>query len=84
MMQFISILAVVLTLLSVYTQTINADCYPGDTQFTAIVQEVYKQVTSDRISGLRGYGSLELTRAQLCSLLVRNHSDSEQWSNKYQ
>ena len=74
MMHFISVVSAVLILLGVYTQTINADCYPGDAQFTAIVQEVYKKVTSDRISGLRGYGSLELTRTQLCSLLVRNHN----------
>jgi len=73
MKHFISLVAV-FTLLGTYSQLADADCYPGDTQFTAIVQEVYKKVTSDRISGLRGYGSYELTRTQLCSLLVQNHN----------
>ena len=50
-----------------------ADCYPGDTQYTAIVQELYNKVTSDEISGLRGY-SHSLTRSQLCKLLVNNHN----------
>ena len=64
-------LVAVFTLLGVCYQLANADCYPGDIQFTAIVQEIYKKVTSDRIS-LRGYGTL--TRSQLCSMLVRNHN----------
>ena len=50
-----------------------ADCYPGDTQYTAIVQELYKSVTSDRIN-LRGY-SHSLTRSKLCKLLVNNHNN---------
>lgn len=49
------------------------DCYPGDTQFTAIVQGIYRKVTSNRISGLRGYSN-PLTRSQLCRLLVDNHN----------
>ena len=53
---------------------IYADCYPGDRQYTAIVQEIYKKVTSDRISGLRGYPR-SLTRSQLCSRLVNNHNN---------
>lgn len=51
-----------------------ADCYPGDVQYTAIVQEIYKKVTSDKISGLRGY-PYSLTRSQLCKLLVSNHNN---------
>ena len=53
---------------------IYADCYPGDSQYTAIVQEIYKNVTSDRINGLRGYSN-SLTRSQLCNLLVNNHNN---------
>jgi len=65
-------LVVVFTLLGVCSQLADADCYPGDIQFTAIVQEIYKKVTSDRISGLRRYGTL--TRSQLCWMLVRNYN----------
>ena len=51
-----------------------ADCYPGDSQYTAIVQQLYRNVISDRISGLRGYPH-SLTRSQLCHLLVNNHNN---------
>ena len=66
----------------------NADCYPGDTQYTAIVQEIYRKVTSDRISGLRGYPN-PLTRLQLCNLLVNNHNNGylpasgQRYTNSY-
>ena len=50
-----------------------ANCYPGDSQYTAIVQEMYKKVTSDEITGLRGY-PFSLNRSQLCKLLVKNHN----------
>ena len=51
-----------------------ADCYPGDSQYNAIVQELYRNVIRDRISGLRGYPN-PLTRLQLCNLLVSNHNN---------
>ena len=70
--------AVVFTLLGVY-ELVDADCYPGDAQFTAIVQEIYKGVTSDRIRGLRGQGIL--TRSQLCSMLVRNHNNGRHYNS---
>jgi len=54
---------------------VSADCYPGDTQYSAILQEINDMVTSDNIIGLWGYSTL--TRSQLCSLLVINHNSGQ-------
>ena len=51
----------------------NADCYPGDTAFTNIVQEIYKGVTSDNII-LTYHGSGSMSRNTLCSTLVNHHN----------
>ena len=65
---------VVLTLLGMQ-ELVDADCYPGDKQYTDITEEIYKNVIGDTINGLRGYGPL--TRFQLCSLLVTNHNSGK-------
>jgi len=65
---------VVFTLLGVQ-KLVGADCYPGDQWYNNIVTEIYTNVISDTINGLRGYGTL--TRFQLCSLLVTNHNSGK-------
>ena len=72
-MVYYTIVIVLLVVLKLCGLT-YADCYPGDSQYTAIVQGIYKKVTSDKISGLRGYPN-PLTRSQLCNLLVNNHNN---------
>ena len=56
----------------------QADCYPGDTAFTAIVQEVYHGVTSDSIN-FEAFSSDQpsgsITRQHLCSILTNHHNN---------
>ena len=72
-MAYYTIVIVLLVVLKMCGLT-YADCYPGDSQYTTIVQGLYNKVTSDRISGLRGFPN-SLTRSQLCNLLVHNHNN---------
>ena len=51
----------------------RADCYPGDTPFTNIVQEIYHGVTADNIV-LAYSGPSSMSRQALCSILVSNHN----------
>lgn len=55
---------------------VQADCYPGDTTYTAIVQQIYHGVTSDRIQ-LSFHGSGLMTRRQLCSILTNRHNNGK-------
>ena len=53
----------------------RADCYPGDTNFTGIVQQIYNAVTSDRIV-LAGTDQPigVIDRQQLCEILIDHHN----------
>lgn len=53
---------------------VQADCYPGDTQYTQIVEEIYHGVTSDRIS-LSAHDSSSITRRALCEILIERHNE---------
>ncbi len=56
---------------------VQADCYPGDSNYTTIVQEIYHDVTSDDIvfnSRKEGSTVDSLTRRQLCSNLANLHN----------
>ena len=53
-----------------------ADCYPGDTIYTSIVQEIYKGVTHDNIIvTFHDHGNTPLTRNTLCNILVYRHNN---------
>ena len=54
----------------------QADCYPGDTTFNAIVQEIYHGVTSDNIKldGGPDQPSGTINRQQLCDILTNHHN----------
>ena len=54
----------------------QADCYPGDTTYTAIVQEIYHGVTSDNIKleGGPDQPSGTINRQQLCIILTNHHN----------
>ena len=52
---------------------VKADCYPGNTAFTNIVQEIYKGVTSDNII-LKYLGTSAINRQNLCQILVTHHN----------
>ena len=54
----------------------QADCYPGDTTYTAIVQEIYHDVTSDNIKldGGPDQPSGIINRQQLCDILTNHHN----------
>ena len=51
----------------------KADCYPGDSVYTNIVQNIYSGVTSDNII-LSFHGSTSMNRQALCSILVNHHN----------
>ncbi len=55
---------------------VHADCYPGDTAYTAIIQNVYHGVTSDNIV-LSGTDQLPgtINRKQLCDRLTSHHNN---------
>ena len=68
----------------------QADCYPGDSTFNAIVQEIYHSVTSDNIK-LDGSNqpSGSINRQHLCSILTNHHNygkntDAGQWQTNRQ
>lgn len=52
---------------------VQADCYPGDSAFTNIVQEIYHGVTSDNII-LTYLGNTPMSRSALCNILVNHHN----------
>ena len=52
---------------------VQADCYPGDTAYTQIVQEIYHGVTSDNIK-LSAHGPGGLYRSALCHTLTSQHN----------
>ena len=66
--------AVVLCVLGIFGHA-SADCYPGDVNFTAIIQRIYQDVTSDRIvlAGVNQPRSV-LNRQQLCQILTDHHN----------
>ena len=55
----------------------QADCYPGDSAYTSIVQEIYKGVTMDNII-LDHFTTcatpMAIDRQTLCALLVSQHN----------
>ena len=63
---------------------VHADCYPSDTAYTAIIQNVYHGVTSNnfRLTGsdqLPGF----ITRKQLCDRLTSHHNNGKKhWNGK--
>ena len=54
----------------------HADCYPGDTAYSSIVQEIYSGVTHDNIV-LTFHGSSPMNRQTLCSTLVNRHNNGK-------
>ena len=54
----------------------KADCYPGDTAYTNIVQQIYGGVTSDNIV-LTFLGSVPMNRQALCNILVNHHNSGK-------
>ncbi len=52
--------------------SVKADQYPGDVEFSNIVQRVYHEVSADNIS--MSFRSDIVTRGQLCSVLVNRHN----------
>lgn len=52
----------------------QADCYPGDTIYTSIVQEIYHGVTSDNIVLTSQNGGSPITRNSLCNILTAHHN----------
>lgn len=53
---------------------VRADCYPGDTIYTSIVQEIYHGVTSDNIVLASQNGGSPITRSSLCNVLTAHHN----------
>ena len=53
----------------------RADCYPGDTAYTSIVQDIYHDATSDKIQ-LSGSDQPAgtISRYHLCSILRQHHN----------
>ena len=60
-------------LLGALVSYVQADCYPGDTVYTQIVQEIYHGVTSDKIV-LTAHGNTPMSRSDLCEILVTRHN----------
>ena len=54
------------------TQPLLADQYPGDDEFTEIVQRVYTQISTDQIE--MNYRRSIQSRNDLCSELVTRHN----------
>ena len=83
----VEMLIIVLCVLGAAIGTVQADCYPGDTVYTSIVQEIYHGVTSDNIrldSSNQPSGSIN--RQQLCNILTDHHNNgrnpNQQLTNK--
>ena len=55
---------------------VKADCYPGDTVFNSILQDIYNGVTTNNIV-LTFSGPTAFTRYHLCLILTNNHNNGK-------
>lgn len=55
---------------------VSADCYPGDTIYNSILQEIYHGVTSDNIK-LTSRDSIPINRRDLCDILTTHHNSDK-------